>query len=458
MPRALVPVLLLAVATGGLRPSLARAAEPVDAAFFERKVRPILAAHCQGCHDAKKEKGGLQLTSRAAALRGGDTGPAVVPGDAEKSLLVQAVRYDGELKMPPKGKLSADDIETLARWAAGGAPWPDAGATVASGPKGMDVRALAAAHWAFRPVRRPVIPPGIHPVDHFIRAKLAAAGLTQAQPADRATLLRRVTFDLLGLPPTPAEVEAFVADRSPDAWEKVVDRLLASPHYGERWGRHWLDLVRYAETQGHEFDPDIPNAWRYRDYVIRAFNTDLPYDRFVTEHVAGDLLPDPRRLDGANESVLGTGFWYLGEAKHSPVDVRQDQADRVDNMIDVFAKTFLGLTVSCARCHDHKFDPLPTKDYYALYGVLSSSRYEQAFLDDPAATNAILDELSALRGQPPAADPPHTPAAGTVLEGFAGDWRGRWFPSGPAFRPAAQRPGVGERRRRPPLADIRDSE
>jgi hypothetical protein len=429
----------------------ARAAEPVDAEFFEKKVRPLLVAQCIGCHGPEKQKGDLRLDSRAAMLKGGENGPAVVPGDADKSLLVRAVRYDGDVKMPKKGKIPADDIATLTAWVKGGAPWPDAAQSSGGRkPAEFDLRGRAKAHWSFQQVKRPAVParPGVaNPVDAFLLAKFDPAGLTFAPPADKRTLLRRVYFDLIGLPPTPEEVAAFLADTSPDAYEKVVEKLLASQHYGERWARHWLDLVRYAETHGHEFDFEIPDAWRYRDYVVRAFNADLPYDRFLTEHLAGDLLPAPRRnpADGTNESLVATGFWFFHEAVHSPVDVRKDQADRVDNQIDVFGKAVLGLTVSCARCHDHKFDPIATKDYYSLFSVLSSSRYQRAFIDDPAPTVKLLDELRVARAeldklsgggrQPP--DAPEMRPGMVPFERFGPGWRSRWDADGLAFHPAA---------------------
>ncbi len=267
--------------------------------------------------------------------------------------------------------------------------------------------AARAQHWSFRPLAE-VSPPEVAnagwiqtPVDRFILARLEAADLAPAPPADKRTLLRRVTFDLTGLPPTPAEIDAFLADDSPAAYETVVDRLLASPHYGERWARHWLDLVRYAETRGHEFDFEIPNAFRYRDYLIRAFNADIPYDRFVVEHVAGDLLDPPRRnpQEGFNESIIATGWYCFGEALHSPVDVRADEANRIDNQIDVFSKTFLGLTVSCARCHDHKFDAISTKDYYALAGYLQSSRYQQAYIDSPESLTQPIAQLGEITAE-----------------------------------------------------------
>jgi hypothetical protein len=262
------------------------------------------------------------------------------------------------------------------------------------------------AHWAWQAVR-PHAPPAVKdrawvrdPVDAFVLAKLEEAGLKPAAPADRRTLVRRLSFVLTGLPSTADEVEAFVNDASPDAVEKVVDRLLASPHFGERWARHWMDLVRYSDTLGNEADMPIPNAWRYRDYLVRAFNADLPYDQLVMEHLAGDLLPQPR-LDAArlfNESVIGTGFFWMAEGKRSPVDLRLAQAEAFDNRLDVMCKTFLGLTVACARCHDHKFDAIPTSDYYGLYGYLKSSRYTQAMVNR-ATLDAAAAEMSKLREQ-----------------------------------------------------------
>jgi hypothetical protein len=451
-PAALVLLALVA------RPVTAQ--QPVDEAFFEAKVRPLLVQHCQSCHGKDKHKGELRLDTRAGFDTGGETGPTVVPGDPGKSLLVQAVRYEDDLKMPPKGKLPAADIAVLTEWVKGGAPWPADKAPAAGGPKDtFDIAARAKAHWSFQPVKRPVVPETRNPkseirnpIDAFLLAKLQEKGLTFAPPADKRTLVRRLTFDLTGLPPTPEEIEAFAADPDPQAYEKLVDRLLASPAYGERWGRHWLDLARYAETSGHEFDFEIPDAWRYRDYVVRAFNADLPYDQFLTEHLAGDLLPRPRRnpADKANESLTATGFWWLGEAKHSPVDSRAEYADRVDNQIDAFGKGVLGLTLACARCHDHKFDPVSTKDYYALFGVLASSRYDRADVADPAAAVQLLDELKAARRREVAGEAPEapTPASAspqlsawrekaTAFERFEPGWRGRWDAAGLAFRPEA---------------------
>jgi hypothetical protein len=381
---------------------------PERAEFFEKKVRPVLAEHCHKCHSeqsAKGPKGGLRLDGRTPLLKGGDGGPAVVPGDPAKSKLIEAVRYaNPDLQMPPKGKLPAAAITDLEKWVADGAYWPGDEAA-AGGKSEFDLAKRKAGHWAWQPVR-PQPPPDVKDtgwpadsVDNFILAKLEAKGLKPAPPADKLVWLRRATFALTGLPPTREEVAAFQRDDSPEAFARVADRLLASPHFGERWGRHWLDLVRYAESRGHEQDPDIPNAHQYRDYVVRALNADLPYNRLVLEHLAGDVLADPR-LDpktGANESVIGTAFWHLGEELHSPVDIRQDQADRLDNRIDVMAKAFLGLTVACARCHDHKFDAISTKDYYALYGLLEGSGYRQVRFDGWEQNRQVAARLAKLR-------------------------------------------------------------
>ncbi len=273
----------------------------------------------------------------------------------------------------------------------------------------FDLQARRAAHWAWQPLH-PVAPPQVggadanwtrSPIDRFILARLQKAAIAPAAESDRPALIRRVYFALVGLPPTPEQVSGFVMDPAPDAYEKVVDRLLAAPQFGERWARHWMDLVRYADTLGNESDASIPNAYRYRDYLIRAFNADVPYDQFVTEHIAGDLLDRPRRTpDGLNESIIATGFFWMNEGKRSPVDVRQAQADLFDNKIDVMCKTFLGLTVGCARCHDHKFDAISQSDYYALYGYLKSSRYTQALLnDEPIKARAaeLVDQKRRLR-------------------------------------------------------------
>ncbi|HEY3788227.1 MAG TPA: DUF1549 domain-containing protein, partial [Urbifossiella sp.] len=434
------------------------AAEPVDNEIFEKKVRPILAANCLACHGKDKQKADLRLDSREAMLKGGENGPSLKPGDSENSPLIKAILYDGDIKMPKKGKMTAEEIAILTTWVKGGAPWPAGGAAIQTGPADkFDLHARAKAHWSFQPIKRPAVPtiqnprsPIANPIDAFLQAKLNAAGLQFAPPAEKRVLLRRVYFDLIGLPPTPEEIAAFESDNTPDAYEKIVEKLLASPHYGERWARHWLDLARYAETHGHEFDFEIADAWRYRDYVIRAFNADVPYNQFLTEHIAGDLLPKPRRnpRDGSNESLTATGFWWLGESKHSPVDSRGDYAERTDNQIDVFGKTVLGLTLACARCHDHKFDPVATKDYYALFGVLASSRFQRADVNDPEATSKLLDEIAQLKktlkatgGHESAVQPNEAMKAwrakSVQFESFSDGWRQRWDASGLGLRPEA---------------------
>jgi hypothetical protein len=381
---------------------------PAQLEFFENEVRPLLAKRCFSCHSANaaKLKGGLRLDSRAMVLKGGDTGPAAVPGKAAESLLVDAINYGDVYQMPPKAKLAAGDIAILTRWVDEGLPWP-AGETADGAPArtDFDLASRKADHWCWQPIKRQRIPRVSNrtwpsrPLDNFVLHRLEREKLTPAAPADRQSLIRRAYFDLVGLPPTPAEVAAFIADESPSAFASVVGRLLDSPHFGERWARHWMDLVRYAESHGHEFDYPIHNAYQYRDYLIRAFNADVPYDRFIMEHLAGDLLPDPRRHPetGINESIIGTGFWYLGEATHAPVDVLGDQASRVDNQLDVMAKTFLGITLACARCHDHKFDAISTRDYYSMFGYLQSSRRNTALLDPGDRIKLQVDALDVER-------------------------------------------------------------
>jgi mono/diheme cytochrome c family protein len=355
-------VLLAAVARAGA------AAPPADAGsarFFEASVRPILQTHCLQCHGGAKARGGLSLTSREALLRGGTRGPAVSPGKPGDSLLLQAVNHR-DLKMPPRGKLSQEQIDTLERWLGMGAPWPTASTAVARrGSPPVD--AQARQFWSFRPVVRPGVPSvkraewARTPIDAFLLARLEAAGLQPAPPATRESLLRRVYYDLTGLPPSPEGVAAFLADASPRAYETVVDRLLASPHYGEKWGRNWLDLVRYAETNGYEFDAVKPNAWRYRDYVIASLNADKPYDRFVKEQLAGDEM-EPVTA----ERLVATGYYRVGPWDSGAPDRLQAAYDELDDIVSTTGQVFLGLTVGCARCHDHKTDPLPHKDYYRL--------------------------------------------------------------------------------------------
>jgi len=378
----LFAVLAALAASGTAQRSAPSAA---DLEFFERSVRPLFASHCARCHGAEKQRSGLRLDHIDDILRGGSRGPAVEPGRPDDSLLLHAVtRTHPEVQMPPDEPLGPAAVAVLRDWIARGAPWPEepaAGKTAIP----FDLGARRAEHWCWQPLSAPQLPAvrqrdwARTDEDRFVLARLEAAGLAPAADASPAVWLRRVTFDLTGLPPTAAELDAFLANPDADAERAVVDRLLASPHFGEQWARHWLDLMRYAESMGHEYDFTIPNAWRYRDYVVRAWNRDVPFDQFVREHIAGDLLPaDERRFDpdsGVDESVQGTAFWWLGEQTHSPVDARKHTADRIDNQIDVFSKAFLGVTVACARCHDHKFDAISQADYYALSGYLKSSRY-----------------------------------------------------------------------------------
>ncbi len=342
--------------------------------FFESQVRPVLLENCAGCHGAKKVKGGLRVDSRAAILAGGDSGPAVVPGKPEESLLIAALHYVEEPKMPPKGKLPQRQVEALSQWVKLGAPWPGGGGeAVKDGPEpasairkpGYKVTDVDRSHWAFRPLARPPVPATkgqgapAHPIDAFLRVGLDAKQLKANPLASKIELIRRATYDLTGLPPTPEEVNAFGTDPSPDAYERLVDRLLDSPRYGEKWGRHWLDLVRFADTNSYERDGAKPNAWRYRDYVIRSFNQDKPYDRFIKEQLAGDELPD-----GGAEGLTATGYYRLGLWDDEPADREQSRYDGLDDIVATTGQVFLGLTVDCARCHDHKLDPIPQKDYY----------------------------------------------------------------------------------------------
>lgn len=396
-----------------LSPSLTLAADdaapPADAAgieYFEKSVRPILVARCYECHDASKGevKGSLAVDSREALLAGGDTGAAIVPGDAKKSLLIDAVNYGEIYQMPPKSKLPAEEIAILTKWVDMGAPFPVSAGPATAKPKAFDLEKRRAEHWCWQPIAKPAIPAVKNatwpqqPLDHFILAKLEASGMNPAAPATKQQLVRRLYFDLIGLPPTPAEVQKYLDDNSSSATEELVSDLLSRQEFGEHWARRWMDLARYAESRGHEFDYDIPNAFEYRDYIIRAFNDDLPYDQFLIEHLAGDLLETPR-LGGEqkyNESVIATGFWHLGEWVHSPVDIRKDETDRYDNAVDVFSKSFLAITVSCARCHDHKFDAISQADYSAMLGFLQSSSYRLARFDTEREHLKIAKELAAI--------------------------------------------------------------
>ncbi len=383
-----------------------RRAEEIS--FFETKIRPVLETSCKSCHGPKVAESDLRVDSEAALKAGGAVhGPAIVPGKPDESPLFKAIEYKEEdLKMPPKpGPLSAETVADFRRWIERGAVWP-ADPSASGSVKRFDLATRKAQlPWLWTTPEKPAIPTVKNAdwprgdIDRFLLARLEGAGIAAVADADEVTWLRRASFVVTGLPPTIAEVDAFVADASADKRARAVDRLLASPAYGERWARHWMDLVRYAESRGHEGDYTIANAWRYRDYLIRAFNADVPYDQFVREHLAGDLLEQPR-LDpktGANESLLATGWPFLGEEVHSPVDIRQDETDRIDNKIDVLGKTFLGLTIACARCHDHKFDAISQKDYYALSGFFQSSTYRQAPFATMTADREIGRRFETLR-------------------------------------------------------------
>jgi Protein of unknown function (DUF1553)/Protein of unknown function (DUF1549)/Planctomycete cytochrome C/Concanavalin A-like lectin/glucanases superfamily len=368
-----------------------------DIEFFEKDVRPLLIEKCGGCHGDVRPKGKLKLTSREAILAGGDNGPAAVPGKPDESLLVKAVRYHDDPRMPPKGKLADKHIEILERWVKLGLPWPGNKATPPATPADgrFSVTNQQRQFWSFRPVKAGSAP-AVHDtawprtsVDPFILAKLEAAGLAPAGPADKRTLIRRATFDLIGLPPTPTEVDTFVADNSPEAFARVVDRLLASPRYGERWGRHWLDVVRYADARDLiQLPPesDFREAWRYRDWVVDSFNRDLPYPDFVRAQVAGDLLPSPRPGGFNADGLVATGLLAIADFVPGDVDKNQMIADYVNDQVDVVGRAFLGLSVACARCHDHKFDPISTEDYYALAGIFFSTR----IVPGPVAGNTPL--------------------------------------------------------------------
>ena len=351
-----------------------------EVAFFERRIRPVLVQKCYECHSSESEElqGDLLVDSRSTIRNGGAKGPCVIPGDVEHSLLLRAVRYeDEEMLMPPDGKLSEAEIADLTEWVRMGAPDPRSTATKHLG-KQIDV-AAAREFWSLRPLTQPIVPSCSQadwiksPIDAFVLAKMEEQQLAPTAPADKRTLLRRVTFDLIGLPPTSEEIHDFLEDESSEAFERVLDRLLDSPRYGERWGRHWLDVVRYADTAGDNSDFPIPQMRRYRDWVIDAFNRDLPYDEFVKDQIAGDLRggnDDDERFS----RIVATGYLANSRRFGSRVD-DYPQHLTIEDTIDNLGRAFLGLSLSCARCHDHKFDPITSREYYGLYGIFQSTRY-----------------------------------------------------------------------------------
>jgi len=381
--------------------------KPDQIAFFETKIRPVLAKTCYRCHShrAKNLKAGLHLDSRAAMLEGGDNGSVIVPGDSSKSRLIAAIGYlDNDLQMPPKKKLPAAVVVDFEKWIKMGAPWPKETATLAKDAEpeaSKDWGKLREAHWAYRLIANPEIPQVTrqdrvnNPIDAFVLARLEEAGLEPNPPAPKRILIRRAYIDLIGVPPTPAEVEAFVEDESPEAYGKIVDTLLASPHYGERWARHWLDVARYSDGVGGFLDrAALPHAWRYRDWVIEALNKDLPYDQFVTQQLAGDLMGDPSlRVAGG---FLAVGPTYTADGG-DPKAVAEAKSETLNDRVDTVTRSFLALTVACARCHDHKFDPIPTADYYSLSGIFQNTRLTNQTIASKKAVDAFNKGMAPLR-------------------------------------------------------------
>lgn len=359
---------LLFAFTGAMRTSGATGDEE---AFFETRIRPVLASSCIECHGPKKASGGLRLDSREGIFKGGDSGPALAPGNLDASLLVRAIRrdIDADFKMPPEKPLPKQAVEDLSRWIAEGAKWPES----VSMPIASDKR-----HWAFEPLKPVAIPDdstlwATQPIDRFIAVAQRESGLRPVQPASRQSLLRRAYYDLIGLPPTPSQIEAFLSDNSPNAFATVVDELLSSQRYGERWGRHWLDLVRYADTAGDNADYPIPQAYLYRDYVIDSFNADLPYDRFLHEQLAGDILAKDASESDYARLVIATGF--VAQSKRIGTRELEDMHLIIEDTLSTLGPAIMGLSIRCARCHDHKFDPIAMEDYYALYGFFASTQY-----------------------------------------------------------------------------------
>ena len=383
--------------------------------FFEMKIRPVLVDKCWSCHSdqAGKSKGSLKLDSRAALMAGGESGPTVVVGKPAESSLMKAIRRtdDQVSAMPPtEPGLTVEQVKDFETWIRDGAVFPG----------NAKPKADPRDHWAFQPIGKPQPPPVEDagwwrtPSDRFLWAKMQAAKLTPAGDAAPEIIARRLSVTLVGLPPTLADLDRFLIEfgKSPDsAIANYADRLLASPHFGERWARHWMDVIRYADAGGHEYDYDIEGAWRYRDYLVRAFNADLPYDRFVREHLAGDLMP-PRIVDGRNEALAATAWWNLGEAPTAPVDLLNDEGERMDARLDVLGKAFSGLTVACARCHDHKFDPISTKEYYGLFGIAAGTPSRRAWVNGPAL-DGFAEKLQALRDEA-AAELPQPDAVAAV--------------------------------------------
>ncbi len=395
-----------------------------DIAFFETKVRPVLVTHCQDCHSGEEPESRFSVEFREAFLTGGEFGPAAKPGKPTESLLISAIKHDEFLKMPPKEKLTSAQVVDLTRWVEMGLPWPEEKSGITANI-GQSSDALTAkfteeqkTYWAFQPPKRSSLPAVNNnnwpqtPIDYFILAKLEAANLIPATQSNKRTLIRRATFDLTGLPPTPEEISTFVSDDSPDAYSNLIDRLLGSPRYGERWGRHWLDVARYADSNGLDENLSYEFAYQYRDYVIRAMNLDKPYGEFVKEQIAGDLMPQLSDKLAAEDRRRATGFLAIGPKMLAEDDPVKMQMDIIDEQVNTLGQAFMGLTLGCARCHDHKFDPIPTADYYSLAGIFKSTKsmenynvvadwYEHPLLSPTASAKLkqLTDEIAAARAE-----------------------------------------------------------
>jgi len=393
--KGLLALFLLAISS-----PLVRSQSPAQVELFEKNARPIFVGKCQGCHNAKLKSGGFDLSSPEGMKEAAASGIFGAAAEPEKSPILQALSYENRVKMPPQGKLPTETIAAIREWLAAGAPIPSAApdsATSGTGLRPIATRGIITDadknFWAFKPIQgaAPSVAgrkdPSANPIDEFILTNLQKNGIEPSPRADKTTLLRRATFDLTGLPPTKSEIADFLHDKSPKAFEKIVDRLLASPRYGERWGRHWLDVVRYADSTGSDEDHRYPHAWRYRDYVIQAFNDDMPYNQFVREQLAGDILAADSNLGVGYRGIVATGFLALGRKELAQKDLPLKRYDVVDDQIDVTSKALLGLTVTCARCHDHKFDPISTKDYYQLAAVFASTlSYAKGETGEPVQT------------------------------------------------------------------------
>ena len=403
----LLPVIIVASSLGASAGN-----ELPELEFFETRIRPLLVENCFKCHSEEanqrgKLKAGLYLDSREGLLRGGDSGAALVAGNPDQSLIIEAIHYRNEdMSMPPAGKLDGEQIRHLTKWVATGAPWPGSHShsTPAEGENPFDWERYRREHWSFKPVTAPQVPevtdPGWikSPIDAFVLSKLHEAKLSPNPPADKRTLIRRAWLTLIGIPPSSAIVEAFVTSEESDAFAAVVDQLLESPHYGERWARHWLDVARYSDGYGGFGDSAaLPKAWQYRDWVVNALNADMPYDEFVRTQIAGDLL------ETDHQDAVGTGFFVVGPTYKSdggdPEAKAQAQAETLSDRVDTFSRAFLGLTAACARCHDHKFDPITTEDYYAIAGIFQNTRNGEHPTDPPAVVEAYNNGQKAIRDQ-----------------------------------------------------------